>query len=704
MPLIYLDPENGNDANDGLTFATRKKTFKEATTAANWNGEVRVIASPDPVNIGDAQWTDNSKEITWSNPRNLVLDNCNAGWTGVTNATVTHSTGSRMTGTACLQVAVATAFTTGKIAYKTLPSPKDFTAFQQIAFWFMVSSVSVTSLNLKIALCSDTAGDVIVDSVDVLMTLADLTASQWEAFVVDKGSFFTADNVNSIAIYLNADPSTSAARTLSFDNLVACKPPGDPNMIDLFTLIGKKTVGEPEWYNVWEISENGVVIGASLPSSLTTDPPRPYRGTTELVATYALNPLRPKAPDADRVVNLRIDIEVNPIEAKITGGWDRTAMATQSGETWITSEYDACGLQNEQFGGVQSGWLLEKIGLCHCTFGFRYLNIQPLESKGAVDAYTRLKLLGLVACYTPLQVNSVTFDGYSEVDVGQVWGHNAPLTTAFGNGKLEASRVHGFTDTASSVGALRLVSGSQFREAQARIGKIDNNVCGLVVEQGSRTRLIGTEFANNTQVAVPETTTRSARQTELTLERCSGLDSTALNNLCITLDYGAGRLNLVEWDNNPDDHRCVAYGTTCLASKTDVRRGASGYAWQLRRGVSAPTGLIYASNRRAATPMPLATFPVEAGKEVTVSCYIYLGVIPTYGTFGISVPADMSLEIPFTYAEADRAIVGSWQKVTLTFTPVRRGLVTVGAYGWGAGFGGGDSWANFDDLEIGQEA
>lgn len=694
MPLIYLDPENGNDANDGLTFATRKKTFKAATTAANWNGEVRVIASPDPVNIGDAQWTDNSKNITWSNPRNLVLDNCNAGWTGVTNATVTHSTGSRMTGTACLQVAVATAFTTGKIAYKTLPSPKDFTAFQQIAFWFMVSSVSVTSLNLKIALCSDTAGDVIVDSVDVLMTLADLTASQWEAFVVDKGSFFTANNVNSIAIYLNADPSTSAARTLSFDNLVACKPPGDPNMIDLFTLIGKKTVGEPEWYNVWEISENGVVIGASLPSSLTTDPPRPYRGTTELVATYALNPLRPKAPDADREIDLRVDVEVNPIEAKITGGWDRTAMTTQSGETWITSEYDAVGLQNNETGGFASGWLLEKIGLCHCTFGFRYLNTLPLESKGAVDAYTRLKLLGLIACSTPLTWKSTNFEGYSEVGVGQVWGHNAPLTTGFGHGFLEATRVHGFTDTASSVGAVRLMSGSPFREAQARIGKIDNNDRGMVVEQGSRTRVIGTVFANNGIISTPDSSTRTSRQTELTLVRCSGLSDPDLAYLNNTLDYGAGRLNLVELGNDPDDNRCIAYNGVTLASKTDVRRGSSGYAWQLRGSTS--------FNRRGAIPMPLATFPVEAGKEVTISCYVYLGVVGYSGTYGISVPADLSLEIPFTYAEADRAIVGSWQKVTLTFTPVRRGLVTVGAYGWG--YDTFSAWANFDDLEIGQEA
>lgn len=696
MPLIYLDPENGNDANDGLTFATRKKTFKAATTAANWNGEVRVIASPDPVNIGDAQWTDNSKDITWSNPRNLVLDNCNAGWTGVTNATVTHSTGSRMTGTACLQVAVATAFTTGKIAYKTLPSPKDFTAFQQIAFWFMVSSVSVTSLNLKIALCSDTAGDVIVDSVDVLMTLADLTASQWEAFVVDKGSFFTADNVNSIAIYLNADPSTSAARTLSFDNLVACKPPGDPNMIDLFTLIGKKTVGEPEWYNVWEISENGVVIGASLPSSLTTDPPWPYRGTTELVATYALNPLRPKAPDADREIDLRIDVEVNPIEAKITGGWDRTAMATQSGETWITSEYDAVGLQNNQTGGLQCGWLLENIGLCHCTFGFRYLNTVAPESKGGVDAFTRLRLLGLIACYTPLNWKAATgvFEGYAEVGVGQVWGHNAPLTTGFGHGYLEATRVHGFTDTATSTGAVRLLSGSPFREAQARIGKIDNNDCGLVVEQGSRTRVIGTVFANNRIISTSESSTRTTRQTELTLVRCSGLGDPDLAYLNNTLDYGAGRLNLIELGDDPDDHRCIAYNGVTLASKTDVRRGSSGYAWQLRSLVS--------SNRRSATPMPLATFPVEAGKEVTVSCYIYLGSLPDRGTFGISVPTDLALEIPFSYAEADRAIVGSWQKVTLTFTPARRGLVTVGAYGWGYWLTG--AWANYDDLEIGQEA
>ena len=55
---MYVDPENGDDSNNGLTFATRKKTILGAS-----NDEVRFIRSPAPTSLGNASW---EKDVTYN--------------------------------------------------------------------------------------------------------------------------------------------------------------------------------------------------------------------------------------------------------------------------------------------------------------------------------------------------------------------------------------------------------------------------------------------------------------------------------------------------------------------------------------------------------------------------------------------------------------------------------------------------------------
>lgn len=72
MTIYYVDLENGNDGNDGLSFANRKKTIP--TVAAG--DSVRIMASPDATSIGTATWTKKSYNTTTSG----II-------TGATNAT-----------------------------------------------------------------------------------------------------------------------------------------------------------------------------------------------------------------------------------------------------------------------------------------------------------------------------------------------------------------------------------------------------------------------------------------------------------------------------------------------------------------------------------------------------------------------------------------------------------------------------------------
>lgn len=55
MATYFIDFAGGNDANDGTTFALRKKTYTGITPTAG--DEVRFAKSPDPLPIGNATWT-----------------------------------------------------------------------------------------------------------------------------------------------------------------------------------------------------------------------------------------------------------------------------------------------------------------------------------------------------------------------------------------------------------------------------------------------------------------------------------------------------------------------------------------------------------------------------------------------------------------------------------------------------------------------
>ena len=71
MATYYLDLENGNDANDGTTFANRWKTFTNGATAARIapGDTIRVMGSPDPTSLGiNGTWTGGKPEAAFATP------------------------------------------------------------------------------------------------------------------------------------------------------------------------------------------------------------------------------------------------------------------------------------------------------------------------------------------------------------------------------------------------------------------------------------------------------------------------------------------------------------------------------------------------------------------------------------------------------------------------------------------------------------
>ena len=168
----YVDYENGNDAEDGSTWAKAWKTFTDGATAARIaaGDTIRIAKSPAPVSIGSATWTNLSKTVTLAGAQTLTIDNCETAWTTggdkVTPSSVTSSP-SPKEGTYCAKFVTATGIAANTLqAYYTLNENGgiDYSSYQKISLWFYNYYVAVNTGNYVIALCSDTAGATPVDT------------------------------------------------------------------------------------------------------------------------------------------------------------------------------------------------------------------------------------------------------------------------------------------------------------------------------------------------------------------------------------------------------------------------------------------------------------------------------------------------------------------------------------------------------------
>ena len=279
MGTYYIDFDNGNDSNNGTTWALAWKTITNGATAARIaaGDTIRISKTPDPVSIGNATWTNLSKTVTLATPQTLTIDLCNTtAYTASTNITATAST-TRKEGTHSCSLVVASAFTTGKMAYKTL-STIDASGYQKLSFWFRNTVAIASATVLKVCLCSDTVGNTIVDT---FWIPAIPSTNRFVPLTITKdGGGNLGSSIQSIAIYANSDPGTP---TLLFDDFIACTTSG----LCLQSLISKNGLaqgGTEGYYGIQSI--NGTTILLDNDTETGASSGRGYSGTTETVATY----------------------------------------------------------------------------------------------------------------------------------------------------------------------------------------------------------------------------------------------------------------------------------------------------------------------------------------------------------------------------------------------------------------------------------
>lgn len=315
----FVDLESGNDANNGTTFALRKKTVPSALTAAAAGDTVRVMASLYQALGVNITLTNKSITATLASALTTMIDTGDSIWTGSANVTPTVTT-TRKEGTGAASLNIAGAFATGIVAYKATGT-LDLSAYQQISF-SLSSTIGIAAGVLRVDLCSDTVGAVPVYS---FLIPAISTGTIFGQFTIDNLSQMTsATAIQSVALYAVSDPGTVV---VVIEQIQACYAPTASNCLTLNSLIGNN---DGRLYPIK--SMNGVNVVLDTQAGQAAGLGRGFSGTTGTYAAYAAQSSVTQGT-VTATWNGRNGTSSSLVA--ISGGWDRTAMTSQSGYTFL---------------------------------------------------------------------------------------------------------------------------------------------------------------------------------------------------------------------------------------------------------------------------------------------------------------------------------------------------------------------------------
>lgn len=227
----------------------------------------------------------NSKAVVLSAPLTKNVTDCEVNWTGANDgtATVQSYTTDAKEGSNCIKVTMDAATQTNKLqAYFALGGTIDFSAYQELSFWFKNSAI-MNDTTWYLALCSDVAGATVVDTFPILANTSSVNFWMCRSVArVGGGNLGAA--IQSVALYSGASAPVNSSNVF-IDNIIACAT----GSLNLTSLIGKNQntqTGTDGWYTIQSISPDGYVVLLDNGVNRKSNEGRGYTGTTETVTLY----------------------------------------------------------------------------------------------------------------------------------------------------------------------------------------------------------------------------------------------------------------------------------------------------------------------------------------------------------------------------------------------------------------------------------
>jgi len=649
---FYIDPANGNDSNDGSTWALAWKTITSGATAARIapGDVIKIAKSPDPTSLGqNATWANGSNTVTLTSAVTTNIDMCDSAWTASTNVTCSTNTSAQREGSAAATFSIASAFTTGKIAYKTLPSTLNLSGYQQISFALNTYSLTPSGVGFTIRLCSDTTGDTVVNSFSI-PSFPSYTR-QWHNITINYGSAL-GSSINSVSLAVTSDPGSGS---FWVDDIIACKSSSSADSLTLQSLISKNSLaqgGEEPWLPIRSINATSVVLWGASGGCGESSETVPVYKRESFVSLPTITAHVATINDSGTTDNLM----------SFEGGYN-TSTDAQDGETFYDRINDIADYYGLYIPNSVSNVTVDRLNFIryyrgaqvegsnntikNISVGGNTLGVYLLGNRNIIEN------LGFVG----MQVSGygITFSGTGNTinSTGRLFGfYNAP-GICFSNGN-------------NSIGEVKFLANCMGSSAYGIFFDIGDNVIKKATTSGNSSGGVGTGSAGRSYIK------------EL-------IASDDIKIAFVPVDGKRGyRLWVDKYQGEADHQYIFTDGGTIEAQKV-TRHIASGFAWKFSPG----------STRTYSYPLTLSLTKVIcfANKLTTVSCYVKKDDASAVGANLVCKGGQIAGVTSDVIATASSGT--DWEKLTISFTPTEDGVVDV--EGWGY-YVSGTSYVYFDDI------
>jgi len=687
MAIFYLDYENGNDSNDGSSWALAWKTITNGATAARIapGDVIRIAKSPAPTSIGNATWTNLSKTVTLATAQTANIDRCESAWTAANGATVTLTgvATDAKEGSYCMKITFPSSPATNtKYAYYATGT-LDLSSYQKISFWIKNSAAISNATTLKVCLCSDTAGATIVDTFYIP---AIPSTGRWLPLTIARnGGGNLGSSIQSIAIYTDTSTPTGSSY-IYVDNFIACTTNG----LNLQSLISKNSAeqgGTEGWYGIQSI--NGTTVLLDNETNTKADGGRGYSGTTETVATYKRETIKTALASASNTdVQSVKDSGTSGNNIEFQGGWN-TSTTVQDGETYFDG---LNGWGNGIILNAKNYTTLNYLNFCRYDIGIYYYSDASNNTIITLSNTNNNSSYGIVSSTSNNNTITTLSNANNNGNYGVSYGpsNNNTITTlsnANNNGSYGVTFSNGHNNKISTISNAN-------NNGQSGIYYTNNasNNTIITVSNVNSNGGYGVYFSSGSNNTIKSLSTSGNAGG---IRNISGGRNYLFNALIAEATEVGGfsyfddsRIFSHNHDQTANNHKIFTDGGL-IQSTTSIRHTDSGIAWQL-----SPTSTNRASNYPLS--LSIAKIAVNANSQVTVKCWFrrnntgITGRLICKGGQIAGVSNDVYTDMT---AAAD-----TWEQLQIQFTPTEAGVVEIEAQAWG-----GTSYSVYvDDMDISQ--
>jgi len=684
MAIYYMDYINGNNSNDGSSWALAKKSI-DGFTSLSPGDVVRIAKSPPPTSIGNATWTNLSKTVTLATAQTANIDMCESAWTAANGATVTLTgvATDAKEGSYCMQITFPSSPAANTLYAYCATGTLDLSSYQKISFWIKNSAAIANANRIKVCLCSDTAGTTIVDTFYIP---AIPSTGRWIPLTLARAEGGNlGSSIQSIAIYTDSSTPTGSSY-IYVDDFIACTTDG----LNLQSPISKNSAeqgGTEGWYAIQSI--NGTTVMLDNDTNTKANAGQGYSGTTETVTTYKRETIKTTLASSSTTAVQTVQVSGSSAgNIEFQGGWN-TSTNVQDGETFFD------GLNGYGYGIYFSGKsyvTLNYLNVCRYYNGIYYYY---MNNNNTITTLSNANNNSQYGVYYSSIDNNNTINTLSNANNNSygVYYSNSNNNTITTLSNANNNVYYGVYYNTSNNNTINTLSNANNNSQYGVYYVNSNNNTITTLSNANNNSQYGVYYSGSSNNVIKSLSTSSNGTAGICQNY--GSKNYLLNALIAEtteVSTAANFSNSYLFSHNHDqiaDNHAIFTDGGQIHSTTAVRHTASGIAWRMD---------VTSTNRSSIYPLKftIARIACNANSQVTVSAWFRRS--NTGLTMKLVCPGKQIAGVGSDVVASMTAAADTWEQLTIQFTPTEKGVVEIEAWAYG-----GTTYSGYvDDVSVSQ--